>query len=112
VTGDCDLNSTGSPTSPVIVVVDGAVRVNGNVDFYGMLFVRSNDTATTAVRVDGTGNVKIFGSLVVEGSVDLHGSIDLVYDNTNVSGNPGGPLPSSVRFGKVSGSWLDSQLGI
>jgi len=112
VTGDCDLNSTGSPTSPVIIVVDGSVRVNGNVDFYGMLFVRSNDTSTTAVRVNGTGNVKIFGSLVVEGSVDLHGSIDLIYDNTNVAGNPGGPLPASARFGKVSGSWLDSQRGI
>lgn len=112
VTGNCDLHSIGSPTDPVIVVVDGDVTINGGLTFYGMLFVRSNDSATTAVRASGTGNVKIFGSLIVEGSVDLHGTLDLVYDGTNVGGNPGGPIPDSVRFGKVSGSWLDSQTGI
>lgn len=108
VTGDCDLNSTGSPTSSVILVVDGVVRINGNVDFYGMLFARSNNNTA---EVLGNGNVKIFGSLVVEGDVNITGSIDLIYDNTSASGNAGGVIPDSVRFGRVTGSWLDSQTG-
>lgn len=112
VTGNCDLHDIGSATNPVIVVVDGDVRINGNLAFYGMLFARNDTVNSTAVRVSGTGNVKIFGSLVVEGSVDIHGNLDLVYDSTNVAGNPGGAIPDSVRFGKVSGSWLDSQTGI
>jgi hypothetical protein len=109
VTGDCDLNSTGSATASVILVVDGEVRINGNVDFFGMLFARSNDN-TAEVR--GNGNVKIFGSLAVEGDVNITGSIDLVYDNTSASGNAGGAIPDSVKFGRVTGSWLDSQSGI
>jgi hypothetical protein len=112
VTGNCDLHNIGDPTHTVIVVVDGDASVNGNFAFYGMLFVRSDNTATTAVRLSGTGNVKIFGSLVVEGSVDLHGNIDLVYQDTSATGGSYGPIPPNVRFAKVTGSWLDSQVGI
>jgi hypothetical protein len=92
----------------VILVVDGEVSINGNVDFYGMLFARSNNNTA---RVRGNGNVKIFGSLVVEGNVNVTGSIDIVYDPTAATGNAGGAIPDSVRFGRVTGSWLDSQTG-
>ena len=108
VTGDCDLNSIGSPSAGVILVVDGEVRINGNVDFYGMLFARSNNNTA---QVRGNGNVKIFGSLVVEGNVNITGSIDVIYDETAATGNAGGAIPDSVRFGRVTGSWLDSQTG-
>lgn len=106
VTGNCDLNSTGSPDAQVILVVDGQVQINGNVDFYGMLFARSNNNSA---QVLSNGNVQIFGSLVVEGDVDVTGSIDLIYDNSLASGNAGGPIPDGVRFGRVTGSWLDGQ---
>ena len=109
VTGDCDLHDIGSATSSVIVVVDGDISINGNVDFFGMLFARSdNNTASVA----GTGNVKIFGALIVEGNVDLHGSIDLVYQDTSSTSGPYGPIPPNVRFARVTGSWLDSRVGI
>lgn len=114
VTGDCDLGNTGSANNSVVLVVDGEVKVNGNVDFFGMLFARSNTEPqpSDSPRVHGNGNVKIVGSMVVEGNVNINGSIDLIYDNSNVGANPGGPIPSGVRFGKVSGSWLDSRVGI
>lgn len=112
VTGDCDLGNFGSPSNSLVLVVDGEVNINGNVDFYGMLFARSNTPEANSDRVRGNGNVKIIGSLVVEGNVNITGSIDLIYDNSSVAGNPGGPIPPGVRFGKVSGSWLDSQVGI
>jgi hypothetical protein len=108
VTGNCDLNSVGSPTSSVIIVVDGSLRLNGNIDVYGMIFARSNNN-TQDVR--GNGNVKIFGSLVVEGNVNTTGSIDIIYDSTAASQDPN-RLPPGARFGKVTGSWLDSRVGI
>jgi hypothetical protein len=108
VKGNCDVNDIGSATSPVIVVVDGNVSINGNRTFFGMLFVRSNNDSA---QVTGTGNFKIFGSLVIEGNINLTGSIDIVYDSTAASTNPN-ELPASARFGKVSGSWLDSRAGI
>lgn len=108
VTGDCDLGNIGSATAPVILVVDGDVSINGNVAFFGMLFARSNNN-TAEVR--GNGNVKIFGALVVEGDVNVTGGIDIVYDSTSASGNSGGAIPDSVRFGRVSGSWLDNEVG-
>lgn len=112
VTGNCDLGNIGSANNSVVLVVDGTIRINGNVDFFGMLFARSNSPEANVDRVTGNGNVKIVGSLVVEGNVKTTGSIDLIYDNTSVGANPNGPIPPGVRFGKVSGSWLDSQVGI
>lgn len=112
VTGDCDLGNIGSANNSVVVVVDGEISINGNVNFFGMLFARSDTPEANVLRVKGNGNVKIVGSLVVEGNVKVNGSIDLIYDNNNVGSNPGGPIPQGVRFGKVSGSWLDSQVGI
>lgn len=112
VYGNCDLGNVGSANNSVVLVVDGDVKINGNVDFFGMLFARNDNPESSVDRVTGNGNVKIVGSLVVEGNVKITGSIDLIYDNTGVSGNPGGPISPNVRFGKVSGSWLDSQVGI
>ena len=55
----------------------------------------------------GNGSQKIFGALVVEGNVEISGNITVVYDDTSVSGDTN-KLPSSARFGRVAGSWLDS----
>jgi len=118
VTGSCSLPSqVGSPTDPVIVVVDGdnqsaqGVRVSGNTVFYGMFFIRSRYTmenASNTVELKGNGNVQFYGSVVVEGNVNITGGIRIVYDNTSTD-KPGGKLPSSTRFARVPGSWLDSQ---
>lgn len=108
VTGNCNLNSVGSPTNTVIVVVDGTLTLNGNVTIYGMVFARSN---TNSQAVTGNGNVKIFGSLVVEGNVNVTGGLEIIYDNSAATPDPH-RLPPNVRFGKVTGSWLDSRVGI
>jgi hypothetical protein len=104
VTGSCNIPSqVGSATSPVIVVVDDDVNVNGNTLFYGILFVRSDDNSA---EVTGNGGVQIFGAMIVEGNVDLAGSIELVYSDVIMD-----RLRNSdefLRFGKVPGSWLDN----
>lgn len=107
----------GSPESPVILVLNqtdagqlSIGKAGGNLVVYGLLFVHDDtpETAKGAVElVTGQGGVKIFGALVVEGNVKMSGELSIVYDDTSTSGDTH-KLPSSAKFGRVAGSWLDS----
>jgi Tfp pilus assembly protein PilX len=101
-------NNVGTADNPAIVVLHQAsgqvLNLNSDVLFYGMLFVHSDDNTA---QVKGNGSIKIFGALVVEGDVEISGNITVVYDDTSVSGDTH-KLPTSARFGRVAGSWLDS----
>lgn len=111
VTGTCSLPSqVGSPTNSAIVVVDDSVTVGSNAVFYGMLFVRSTTSPTQTASLTGHGNPKIFGSLVVEGSVNLSGNLDLIYSDTGAA-SPGDAPSETTRFARVPGSWFDSRSG-
>lgn len=107
--GDCDLpTQLGGPDNPVVVVVDGEASINGGL-IYGMLFVRS---PTNGAVFSGTGNPQVFGSVVVEGHVDMAGGVDLIYvDWAARGGNPELPPPAR-NFGRVSGSWIDASRGL
>jgi hypothetical protein len=111
VSGGCTSipNSVGSADSPAIVVLNQAsgvdLTLNSDVVFYGLLFVHSDDNTA---QVKGNGSIKIFGALVVEGDVEISGNITVVYDDTSASGDTH-KLPSSARFGRVAGSWLDAR---
>jgi len=108
VTGSCSLPSqVGSPTNSAIVVVNDTVTVGSNSLFYGMLFVRSENNTG---QLTGHGNPKIFGSLVVEGTVNLTGNLDLIYSDTGAA-NPGDAPSEGTRFARVPGSWFDSMKG-
>lgn len=107
--GACSLpDQLGGPDSPVVVVVDEEASINGGLIF-GMLFVRS---PSNDAEFNGTGNPQVFGSVVVEGSVDMKGTVDLIYvDWAARGGNPEIPPPAR-NFGRVSGSWLDASRGL
>jgi Tfp pilus assembly protein PilX len=103
----CDMpGQVGTPTSPAIVVVNGAARLN-NTLFYGMLFIRSDDDTAT---FRGNGHSEVYGSVVVEGSADITGGLRLVYDDTGLGG-PKKKLAENTRLGRVPGSWLDTRAG-
>jgi len=110
IKGTCDLpGQVGSPNNPAIVVIDaleGVQQIN-NTDFFGMLFIRSNNNKAT---LQGNGNSKIIGSLVVEGDINITGTIDIIYDNTAVNSDSN-TLPSNAKFARVPGSWLDATEG-
>ena len=107
ITGACTIdNVTGSATNPVVVVVEQTGVIKNN--FFGMFFVRSDNNTGT---ISNVGNFKLFGSMVVEGTVSMGGNIQIVYDNANVKPDPN-VLPRGARFGRVSGSWLDSMTGL
>jgi hypothetical protein len=107
IKGTCDLpGQVGSPNNPAIVVLEGEAQVN-NTDFFGLLFVRSNNNTA---QFKGVGNSKIIGSLVVEGDINIAGTIDIIYDNTAVNSDPN-TLPANAKFARVPGSWLDATEG-
>ncbi|HEU4813028.1 MAG TPA: hypothetical protein VFS99_02210 [Xanthomonadaceae bacterium] len=107
----------GSPGNPVILVLNqtdaGQLSLGtagGNLVFYGLLFVHDdtpNTTSGATELVTGQGGVKLFGALVVEGNVKMSGDLTIIYDDTSTSGDTH-KLPSSAKFGRVAGSWLDS----
>jgi type II secretory pathway pseudopilin PulG len=111
VTGNCDFgDDVGSADNQVVVVVNDALKVNGNTNFFGMIFVRDSSGAGDSAEITGNGNFRVFGSVVVEGDVNITGGIEIIYVDTS-AGTPGGQLPASTRFARLPGSWLDSSSG-
>lgn len=107
VTGSCSLPSVlGSPTDPVVLVVEDNLNLGGNTVIYGMIFVRSS---TNSATVSGRGNVTVFGSVLVEGSVNVSGGVTVVY--TDVITQAINNSSAFNKLGRVPGSWLDSQAG-
>jgi hypothetical protein len=123
VTGTCTLPNAaqvGSLSKPVILVIDNDITVGHTDLFYGMLFVRSPNTAAhgafaahvgNQATISGNASGKWFGSIIIEGAAShLNGTMDLIYMDTS-AGSPDDPLPDSTRFARLPGSWLDSASG-
>lgn len=110
ITGPCtDLpGNIGSADAPAIVVINQGsteMSISGNLVFFGMLFLHSDNQSASLA---GAGSPKFFGSVVVEGGVDMHGTLTIVYDDISTSGDTH-KLPTSARFARVPGSWLDAK---
>ncbi len=91
----------GSATAPVLLIVNGNIKLSGTVVLYGMLFVTGDAT------VEETGNVRIIGSVAVGESdeIELKGSSQISYNSTIISN-----LQKSsglIYYAKVPGSWKD-----
>ena len=110
---NCDVGSNkvlGSPLNPVLLVVDGNVKIQGKV--YGMVFVRSTGAGPLDPALGGNASMDmnagavIYGSLIVQGKVDkANGSAAVVYNSeilTNLGNNP-----AFEKFGGVPGGWSD-----
>lgn len=78
VEGDMVLNSNdvfGSPTDPVIVVVNGNIEVRGDSIFYGVLYCQNSAWDNT-----GGGNALVVGAAISEGNFTATGTPDPTYD--------------------------------
>jgi hypothetical protein len=87
------IGNVGSPTNPVILVINGDWNVSASSTIYGLVFV------TGAVK--GTGSPTIVGSLI-SGSLKLSGNAKVIYDPNVIS--------AVSRLGPpaiVPGSWRD-----
>lgn len=89
----------GSATNPVLMIVNGDLRMTGTVVIYGLIYVIG--TTTT----DVLGHVTINGGLVSAGNVTMTGSTTLNFDPTTLSNMQ--HQASMQYYAKVPGSWKD-----
>ena len=101
IEGDMTLNSNavyGSPTQPVIIVVNGNAHVQGTITIYGVLYCQNGTWDNT-----GGGDAQIIGAAIAEGDFTATGTPNPTYD------------PDVLRrlreatgaFAKVPGGWRD-----
>src|SRR5574337_592377 len=62
----------GSPSNPVILVVDGNMHLSNNFTIYGIVYSTGG--------IDGNGSPTIVGSMITQGSVNINGSPNIIYD--------------------------------
>jgi len=112
--GDSLDTEIGSADNPVFLVIDGSLKLNTAVKFFGMIFLRhtgdgfENCVSTGAgcpEVLSGGGSAQVYGSIIMEGGGKLNGTIDLVYVPQiiiNFTGSPG-----NNSFAGLPGSWSD-----
>jgi hypothetical protein len=85
----------GSRERPVILIIGGALQLQGNPTVFGLVYVMGD--------VSGGGNLRVNGSLVIAGKTQVTGNIDIVFDpfiNENARLGAGRP-------GLIPGAWRD-----
>jgi hypothetical protein len=101
----CETNSTandayGNATclaaerKPSILIIDGNLKLVGNFDHYGIVFVTG--------KIFGAGTARIEGSLVVGGEADTTGTLDVWFNSDMVKGAGQGN-----NWGGSDGGWRD-----
>lgn len=101
VTGNTTINADtviGSPTKPVVLVVDGSLTINGGATIHGFVYSTGSTTNTSLA-----GTIKIVGSVVSEGNLSAAGNMTIRY--SSYPNPPGDPGP--VFYVKVPGTWID-----
>ena len=112
---NCDIGSNqelGSPDRPVLIVIDGAAKIQGRV--FGMVFLRSTGTTLSAATggsatLDMNAGATVYGSIIVQGQVNkANGTAAIIYNAdvlTNLANDP-----SNDKFGGIPGGWADHRV--
>lgn len=90
----------GSPTSPVVLIVNGSFTGLGNITIYGLVYTMSNTSLTSI-----TGSVNVIGGVVSEGNISTSGNSTITYDENVLGQLP--ILGSGSSYAKIPGSWYD-----
>lgn len=99
----------GSATNPVMLIVNGKVRIAGNATVYGFVLVIDGDDDEDEEDSDGEGtlskNATIIGGFATTDNVKVAKNANLIY-NQSVLNNLRNQ--NSMRyFAKIPGSWKD-----
>lgn len=105
-TQECGLSADaiGTPQRPVVLVSDKPVHLKSGVQFFGIIFVRSEAGGGTLLHATGGGQV--YGSAILEGNASLAGNLSIIFNKAvlrNLANSP-----DFVRYGPIPGSWSDS----
>lgn len=98
-------NNIGSKAAPVLLVVEGDIKLNGNRQNFGLVFAFSN-SATVQLNVELNGTATVYGAVVASKNIDkANGNFNMEYDSevlVNLYSNIG-----SHGFTFIPGSWAD-----
>jgi len=118
---DCDIGSNdqvGTPTAPVILILDGPVHIQGVV--FGVVFIR--DTGTTLHPETGSSMAggcpsdcelqmnagsAIYGALVVQGQMKSNGTSAVIHDDL-VLGTVN--EQAGLTYATLPGAWTDQRV--
>ena len=112
ITDDCDISNqiVGSPTDPVILVIDDHQLVDKGASgiLYGIPYLFNNPSNGDTPSADFTSSPAIYGALVSDvGGSTMNGSYSVVYDSASL-GNLTSPNNSAnYGIGYIPGSWRD-----
>ena len=81
----------------MILVVDGDLKINGDVQIYGFVYV------TQDWNNGGMGNASINGAIAVDGDFSASGNGSVTYDSPLLQ-----ILSGYGSFAKLPGSWRDN----
>ena len=89
----------GSPSQPVLLIINGASELTGFVIIYGFVFIDG------AVSVAASANIYIYGGIANTGNLSGAGSLRIYYSPTILSNLQN---QSGMRYySKIPGSWKD-----
>lgn len=98
VDGDCDVPNVGSITKPVILVVQGKMKLNASTKAWGLLI--------SLQEVQSNGGAIVHGSLVAKGVADIaNGGYTQVYDERVLTALTDDTTNTDI--GKLKYSWHD-----
>jgi hypothetical protein len=117
--GGCDIGNgqVGTPTAPVLLILDGPVQIHGIV--FGFVFIR--DTGATLNPATGSslaGNCPsncmlqmnagsaIYGALVLQGQMKSNGTAAVIYDGTVLQGVID---DAGLVYATLPGAWSDQR---
>ncbi|WP_157670950.1 hypothetical protein [Chitinibacter sp. GC72] len=85
----------GTPSNPVILVIDGTFAIHGNVTCYCVIFVNGS--------IQMTGGATIYGGIAVDGTATVNGGNNTIIKDDATLDAFGKPY----RYDRIAGSWKD-----
>jgi len=91
--------SIGSEEQPVILIVDGDLILDGNIEIWGLIYVTQNGHTVHTSR-----NVHLHGALIMEtANIESVGNLVIEFDQSMLAPPKGG----NGLYAKVAGTWRD-----
>ena len=91
----------GTPSAPVLLIVNGGLNISGNTNLYGFLFVVGATSATTNI----SGTLNINGGMATGDSLNVSGNTNINYNSSLLVDVQSST--ASTYYAKVPGSWKD-----
>lgn len=101
----CTLNTgeIGAFDDPVVLIAEGEVRITGQVDIFGVLYLFDGPDNLGASDLSGAGRASIYGALIVDSEIDkFAGTLDVVYADDVLLQAAG-----INGIGAINGGWRD-----